>query len=499
MVVLSIKERWLHYLAICTFVFGCLPLILLRGNMLVATVPFTLAYFANAAISTYLCIRFGAKSLHLKAHWALLAVTMGASVVVAIAALVMRTVPLIANFANFFMFCGYIPPLLLISLPAGRRYFHQFLWIDLVQVMLAMYVGYAILFRARPFTHDVPVALDGVTLFHLFLAGDLILIMGAFLHTIAAANGDEKGFFRLFFVLGVLGTAGTFLHNAILLHNPKETLTGIPVLLTGFLDIEILLRYRGEAVAGRLERGRGLLADLINIASPAFPPAVLLALGIVVEGAHPTLGHGAILTAFFLFVARATFYQRNFERLHSDLENAQVRLKYLSLTDELTSVANRRALGAALQADWDRSVRSGSPLSFLLIDVDFFKQVNDRYGHKAGDDYLIAIARALEVAVLRSIDTIGRYGGDEFAVILPNTDVAAAAEVAERICREVSDLHIENSATSTGFATLSIGVATAFPCIGPTAEGLLRDADSALYDAKKAGRNCWRATSQIIL
>jgi diguanylate cyclase (GGDEF)-like protein len=157
----------------------------------------------------------------------------------------------------------------------------------------------------------------------------------------------------------------------------------------------------------------------------------------------------------------------------------------------LTGVANRRALEKALLAEWNRSIRSGSPLSFLLIDVDFFKQVNDRRGHQAGDDYLVAISGALCIPLRRSIDVIGRYGGDEFAVVLPSTDSTGAETVAEKMCREVQQLRVENSATATGFATISIGVVTCLTFTDPSA--LLEAADAALYDAKHAGRNCWRS------
>src|SRR6202012_3907699 len=99
-----------------------------------------------------------------------------------------------------------------------------------------MYVGYAIIFRARPFTHDVPSAISGVALFHLFLSGVLIVLAGALLHVLTAVNKDEMRFYRLFFLLILLGTAASYIHNVLLLRNPQETLMGIPVLLAGFFN-----------------------------------------------------------------------------------------------------------------------------------------------------------------------------------------------------------------------------------------------------------------------
>lgn len=452
---------------------------------------FTLAYLANAAVAALLCLRRSLRSPHLKAHWALLAAGSGSSLVVAIVALLVSSGPYV-NFTTFFMFCAYIPPFLLVSLPAGRRYFHQFLWLDLAQAVMVMYVGYAIIFRARPFTHDVPSAIGGVALSHLFLAGDLIILAGGLLHVFTAVNKDEMRFYRLFSLLNLLGTAAIYIHNVFLLRNPKETLTGIPVLLADFFSILLILYSPKETISELPAQSKGLLADLINIASPALPSAVFLILGIIVESRYQILGHAAISTAFILFVVRATFYHRSFEALQRDLEDARAGLERLSYTDGLTGVANRRALEEALRSEWEHSVRSGSPLSFILIDADFFKQINDQRGHQAGDEYLIAMAGALRASLHRSIDVIGRYGGDEFAAILPSTDAAAAGIVAERMCREVRQLRIANCATATGFATISVGSATSLTFMEPTPALLLNAADEALYDAKGAGRNCWR-------
>lgn len=466
----------------------------LRGNMPLASGLFTLAYLANAAVESWIAFTRVRRSPHLKIHWALLAAATGANLVVAIVALLVKSEVFI-TFTSFFIFCTYIPLFLLISLPAGRRYFHQFFWIDLGQVIMAMYVGYAILFQARPFTHDTPIGISGVALFHLFLVADLITIAGALLHVFTALNNDEMRFFRLIFFVMALGTAGSYVHNVLLLRDPKETLTGIPILLVGFVSILLILQSPEETIGELPTQGKGLLADLVNIASPALPSAVLLTLGIIVETRYRGLGHTAIITAFTLFVVRATFYHRSFEALHRDLEDARTKLEHLSYTDGLTGIVNRRALEKALYSEWEHCIRSDSPLSFILIDVDFFKQANDRHGHQAGDRYLIAIAGALRASLHRSIDIIGRYGGDEFAAILPSTDAGAAEIVAERMCHDVRQLRIENSATTTGFATISVGIATCLTFMEPTPALLLHTADAALYDAKRAGRNCWRSRS----
>jgi diguanylate cyclase (GGDEF)-like protein len=489
----STQKRIVTCLAGFSLIFGCVSLALLRRRMPLASALFSVAYLFNAGLSGWLCFRRSLRSPHLKVHWALLSAASGSGLVVAIVGLLKVAIPLIANFATFFIFCTYIPAFLLISLPAGRRYFHHFLWLDLAQTVIAMYVGYAILFQARPFTHDIPSAIGGEALFRLFMSADFIILAGAFLHVLTAVNKDEMRFYRLLSLFNLLGMAAVYVHHVFLLRNPQETLTSIPVLLAEFLAILLILHSAKETSEELPAQSKGLIADLINIASPALPSATLLALGMIVENRFQTLGRVAVITAFIVFVARATIYHKSFEALHHHLEDARAGLERLSYTDGLTGVANRRALEKALNFEWEHSLRSGCPLSFLLVDVDFFKQVNDQHGHRTGDQYLIAISGALSCSVFRSIDVVGRYGGDEFAVVLPSSDVSAAEVVAERLCHEVRKLRIENCSSSTGFATISVGIATCLAFREPTPGGLLSAADAALYTAKRAGRNCWRS------
>ena len=155
-------------------------------------------------------------------------------------------------------------------------------------------------------------------------------------------------------------------------------------------------------------------------------------------------------------------------------------------------MSNRRAFDRALEQEWQRSARSGLPLSLFLIDVDYFKQLNDIAGHPAGDACLIRIAGALRAALPRSTDVLGRYGGDEFAAILPNTDASAAQVVAERLCEAVRMLAIDHPATASGHATVSLGIGSCARVAGEHPTRLLAAADSALYKAKAAGRDGWR-------
>jgi diguanylate cyclase (GGDEF)-like protein/PAS domain S-box-containing protein len=168
-------------------------------------------------------------------------------------------------------------------------------------------------------------------------------------------------------------------------------------------------------------------------------------------------------------------------------------LASLALTDGLTGLANRRSFDETLNREWMRTLREGSQLSLLLIDIDSFKALNDKYGHQVGDDYLRTISAAVS-GVVRAPDIVARYGGEEIAVVLPGADTQGAVEIAERVRTAIEALRLthEGNPLGGGCVTASIGAATALARQGGTIrmpESLLLAADNAMYKAKQGGRN----------
>jgi diguanylate cyclase (GGDEF)-like protein/PAS domain S-box-containing protein len=167
-----------------------------------------------------------------------------------------------------------------------------------------------------------------------------------------------------------------------------------------------------------------------------------------------------------------------------------------ALSDSLTGLANRRAFDQALLREWELTLRDGSDISLLLLDIDHFKRFNDSYGHQAGDDCLCAIAAAVKEGV-RSTDIAARYGGEEIAVILRPMSAADALVVAEKLRARIEALRLP---LEEGWVTASIGVATALARHGGSVrmpESLLLAADKALYQAKREGRN--RVVSALVV
>jgi diguanylate cyclase (GGDEF)-like protein len=158
----------------------------------------------------------------------------------------------------------------------------------------------------------------------------------------------------------------------------------------------------------------------------------------------------------------------------------------MAITDGLTGLLNRRTLNARLQGRLREAQRYGRPLSLLLLDVDHFKKVNDTYGHPAGDAVLRGVANLL-LTEARETDIVARYGGEEMALILPETEARGAHAIAERIRKAVGAAHHPTGQGSLQ-VTVSLGLST-WPSGGDTPEALLEAADSALYRAKQDGRN----------
>jgi diguanylate cyclase (GGDEF)-like protein len=176
-------------------------------------------------------------------------------------------------------------------------------------------------------------------------------------------------------------------------------------------------------------------------------------------------------------------------RAHSELEVANERLEELSLRDDLTGIANRRRLQHVLDEEWTRARRYGRPLTFILLDLDHFKLLNDTRGHQEGDVCLQAVAHYLAETLRRTGDLAARYGGEEFAVLLPATDLDGGLRVAEQLRQGIEALALPHEAAPSGHVTASFGVATMVPAAGQPSGTLVEAADLALYSAKTAGRN----------
>ena len=193
-------------------------------------------------------------------------------------------------------------------------------------------------------------------------------------------------------------------------------------------------------------------------------------------GAYDYLGKDTLTVDL---LERAVRYACRRHLLEQERARMVEKLAELSVTDELTSLANRRSLSQRLEEEARRSARTGRPFALLMVDLDHFKEVNDRHGHQVGDSVLQQCARTLKENV-RGTDFVARYGGEEFCVVLPETSLQGAQHVAEKLREAVANL-------PHPVPTISVGVAVWQPQV--SADELLGQADEALYHAKQRGRD----------
>jgi len=182
---------------------------------------------------------------------------------------------------------------------------------------------------------------------------------------------------------------------------------------------------------------------------------------------------------------------RELEQMREDLEVANRRLENLSTHDALTDLYNRRAFDQRSEEELQRCCRNKRPLALLMIDIDFFKKYNDHYGHQQGDRCLVLVSGALANLINRPGDLLVRYGGEEFLVLLPETDLDGVAHMADCICETIRTLQVEHLESEIGdVLTVSVGAVSSQPYDCLQIADFVQAADEALYQAKSQGRNC---------
>lgn len=218
---------------------------------------------------------------------------------------------------------------------------------------------------------------------------------------------------------------------------------------------------------------------------------------VIAQFVQPTAAHKVMMV---IEVALMAYLSRSSALVHKDYWDArhaqrlsaqQAReLELASLTDGLTQIPNRIYFDRQFAHEWARQCRHGAPLSVMIVDLDHFKQINDRHGHPFGDQCLQAVARALQQGCGRSTDFVARYGGEEFVVLLTDTDGAGAAVVAERMRQQVQAISMPWLPDGQAVAlTCSVGLCTTLAYHGVARDTMVIEADKALYRAKAAGRN----------
>ncbi len=231
------------------------------------------------------------------------------------------------------------------------------------------------------------------------------------------------------------------------------------------------------------------LTRFVRTGSPLLLALSVLVIALLLLRPRFNLGVAGIVVAVLGYGLRSILSQVRQIETEDRLRNDRTLLTELALRDGLTGVPNRRAFEEAIEREWRLALRTQQAMSLLLVDIDLFKQYNDRYGHVMGDTCLRHIAAVLQEAVQRPADLLARYGGEEFVLILPGTPPVGACDVAARLCKLVRQLNVMHDDSPIQRVTISVGVASIVPVDGSAPEELIAAADRALYEAKRKGRN----------
>ncbi|MFC4763922.1 GGDEF domain-containing protein [Dyella koreensis] len=231
------------------------------------------------------------------------------------------------------------------------------------------------------------------------------------------------------------------------------------------------------------------LARIVHSGSPLMLALAVLLTSLFLLRQHFYLGVAGVVVALVGYGLRSTLMQARHIASEDALRHDRAALESLAWEDALTGTLNRRGFDHALQREYARAQRTGQPLGLLMIDIDYFKLVNDRYGHLVGDRCLRELAGELRKLCQRSTDLLARYGGEEFALLLPDTDLAGATAMAVKVRETIRGMAIVNADSPFGIVTTSVGLAV-YPMSGDqVATDLVARADEALYEAKRSGRD----------
>jgi len=372
---------------------------------------------------------------------------------------------------------------------AGRRVAR------VIDALLAAALGYAyfLLIWSLLTARGAPDEAGVRAMLWLMDAQNLVLAAGALIRWRAAADTTERELFRALacYMVGYFVIA--FVNNHYVAADPNFGAQESSIVTVVFaLVAGLALRPAGPAAA---PRRASRIARAVHGASPLFLAGTLLIVSLFLIRVDYAFGAAGILIAVLGYGLRNTATQVRHIAREDRLQRDRSALRAIAWTDALTGVANRRFFDRAMATAARRSLGASQSLAVLMIDIDHFKLLNDRYGHPAGDACLREVARALREALVRPGDVLARYGGEEFIALLHDADAGGAAVVAERLRAAVQALALENAGSPLGVVSVSIGTASGVLLGDAAATRLVDAADKALYEAKCGGRNQVRAAA----
>jgi diguanylate cyclase (GGDEF)-like protein len=420
----------------------------------------------------------------------------------------------VADLSDLLFFEAEIPFLLAISNTYDAESRRGVLYVNLFQATVATVLTYIRIFRMTPSD-------SAVALYEIYWAECLLLAIAATVRLLTWSTQEERRRNRLLcatlwmylpieVLLDYPNSAWQAPHGSVLAmvsRLPKggwfELLWSVPFVFMGLLALRVPVP---QGMTSRLNLDNKA-ALLLRSLFPMIITCALFALAVSVAREHFYVGVGTILLLLMVQGLHSGVIQVSYllgqARLltkEKQLKAANLELERQSMLDPLTGIPNRRYFSEAFESEWKRALRKNEPIAILMLDLDFFKGINDAHGHVYGDDCLVQIARALGTELHRGIDVVARYGGEEFIILLPDTDLEGAGTVAAGVQSAIAKLGIVNKASPFDQQqTVSVGIAAMFPSAQLSRGEVIAQADHALYRAKREGRNriCWYEDSVV--
>lgn len=396
--------------------------------------------------------------------------------------------------SDFFYICAAIPLLLAVSSTRETESIRGVSYLDFAQVSLALVLTWVLLFDTA-----MPAQMLSTEMMWIYGVECFLLAVAAALRLASWSTFEERRRIRLMgtvlwlYLPIEVGMDFATSRWHLRAGTPLDLLWSVPFLFGGWRALDLAMDEPPQLAEGRTLNAAKLLGESL---CPLLFAIGILALAISINRQHPILAFSAIFLLLVIQGLHAGLVQMRFltgqkmllER-EQELQTVNAALEQLSMLDPMTGIPNRRRFTAALEEAWKRAIRTRESVSVLMIDVDYFKGVNDMHGHTYGDHCLNELARALGQAG-RGNDLLARYGGEEFVLLLPETDGVGAMTVAVRVQRAADALALRNDASPFDKRlTISIGIGVSAPRLGMNHADLVDVADQALYEAKHRGRN----------
>ena len=397
---------------------------------------------------------------------------------------------LVTAMTGFVYFSFGIPLLLALCTASKDRSSPAIVAIDGVMAVAIGVLAYSEIFSYLPGQSPVAQSPSAASITAVYDVENVSLAALASVRLLATDSNEERLFFKSLGVFLWTYSIVSALYNHMTVIHDLNAGSLLDVVIDIPFLILIVITFDAAAPAGQASQYvRRSARRLIQAGISVSLPLLLLGLGIIALAHSTAVGVVIIVGSLAGYGLRNTlFHARLLESEDALLESRRV-LEIAALVDPLTGVGNRRAFDQALDREWHRAHRTQGSLGLLMIDIDFFKRMNDTYGHQRGDECLAQAAAALRRSLPRASDLVARYGGEEFACILPGTDRAGVLEVGERLRAAVAALQIEHSQSDHRFLSVSVGATACRVLAQGGLSKLIQKADEALYEAKRKGRN----------